>query len=195
MTGYPESVETFALVASRSMDWNRVLYVGWHPQITGWSGSDEPGVGNGDWYIRHIRQLRGGKPSRHTVIERSRDYFEKLRAHPLTLAYGIRCLNIDIRDYALYGNSHFDLIIWWHGPEHVPEQEFEATLRALERMCRSTMMLGGPEGVDVYEDAAADDAHRCVLTREKFAALGYITVTFERDKRGQGPHLSAYKFV
>jgi hypothetical protein len=195
VTSYPESVGTFDLVASRSADWNRVLYVGWHPQITGWSGSDEPGVGNGDWYIRHIQKMRDGQPSVHTVIERNRAYFEKLKAHPLTAAYGVHCLNIDVVDYALYGTGDYDLIIWWHGPEHVAEADMTRTVLGLEVMCHSTMMLGGPEGEDVYEDAAAEDAHRCVLTRQKFEALGYITVTFERDKRGQGPHLSAYKFV
>lgn len=192
MTDYPESKLTLDSVAEHSANWNRVLYIGWHPSITAWKGT--VAGGGGDWYIRHIWELRQGAPSKHTVIERFKPYYEKLRAHALTKEYGIHCLNVDVVEWAPVTCERFDLIIWWHGPEHVKQCELAPTLVALEKI-GTCLILGGPEGPDDYKEPESGDAHRCVLTKNMFEELGYRTTSFDRSKRGQGPHISAIKIV
>lgn len=190
MTGYPESKATLDMVADQCMDWNRVLYIGWHPSITGWRADDK----GGDWYIRYIQKLREGVPSTHTVAERFKPYFDLLCKHPKTIEYGIQCLNVDIVHWAPVTHARFDLVIWWHGPEHIAQIDLVPTIKALEKIGRC-VVLGGPEGPDNYEEPESGDAHNCVLTRELFEELGYKTMSFDRTQRGQGPHISAVKIT
>lgn len=190
MTNLVESRETLALVAANASEWNRVLYIGWHPSITHWS---EDGNG-GDWYIHEIKRLREGRPTAHTIVERHKPYCDALVAHPLSSTYSVRCIHADVARWARETSERFDLIIWWHGPEHVSEADLIPTIEALEKIGRC-VVLGGPEGKDYYEETSSGDAHRCVLSRKQFEELGYQTILFDRTERGQGPHVSAVKIV
>ena len=186
MTGhYIESKATIDLLANHCMDWNSVLYVGWHPLIT---------TDGGDWYRSYIQQLRGCS-SEHTIIERYKPYYDAMLAHPSN--QGVRGLNVNIVEWAPVTTERFDLIIWWHGPEHVTATQMVQTVQALEHIGRY-IILGGPEGPDVsypVPEAGSEDSHKCVLTRKQFAELGYKTVSFNRSERGQGPHISAVKIL
>jgi len=189
MTGfYPESQATVDLLVSHAADWNRVLYIGWHPAIT---------ADGGGWYMEYIRFRRGGLDSEHTVLERYRPYYERMLEHPLNKRYKVRGLNVDVVEWAPVTEDRFDLIIWWHGPEHITAAQLVPTLQALERIGKY-LILGGPEGVDnsyPVPEEGSGDSHKCVLSRKQFEELGYQTALFDRTIRGQGPHISAVKIV
>ncbi len=165
--------------------WRRVLYVGWHPKTFGeWDG---------DWYLNHIRGRTKGAAPTHTVIEACPAYAAALADHPVKKRYGIRVLRGDVTAFARSTNEKFDLIIWWHGPEHVEQDQLAPTLKGLESMCSGAIVIGCPDGDTPYEDPEGDDRHRCAITESLLHDLGYQTRLIDRVWKKQDPAIAAIK--
>jgi hypothetical protein len=86
----------------------------------------------------------------------------------------------------------YDLVIWWHGPEHVALATLPAVLRVLEA-CGKLVILGCPWGN--YPQGAvsgnAFEVHRSALEPEYFAERGYECDVV--GKRGLGSNIAAVK--
>lgn len=182
MNDYKESLLTFEAMKGNYEKWNKVLYIGWHPNtFNAW---------NGDWFIKHINSNRNKKAEIH-IIERYIPYFEQLKNHPLTKQYNITCISGDIVDYDI--SDIYGLIIWWHGPEHVTEEQLNSCFIKFENL-NSDILLGGPLGEDHYHEHESGDQHLCILTERLFKNYGYNYKIFDRTYRSnQGPHISAWK--
>lgn len=99
----------------------------------------------------------------------------------------------DVRDVEL---SEYDTIFWWHGPEHVPIDDFEPTVARLEEAAKKLVVLSSPWGH--YEQGPVygnrHEEHVAKLLPADYERLGYKAVT--RDKRDQvGSHILAWKEV
>ena len=81
----------------------------------------------------------------------------------------------------------FDVVLWWHGPEHIDKWELGLTLEALESKTNKMVILGCPFGK--YPQDAVDgnifEIHRSALYPEDFIKYGYNVKTIgERDVMG-----------
>jgi len=90
----------------------------------------------------------------------------------------------DVRDIGMCVSKTYNVICWWHGPEHIYPHEMEKTLRALENFATDLVFVGcpygnypqGPVGGNIYE------THLQALTPEDFIRLGWSAVSFgEKD--------------
>jgi len=87
----------------------------------------------------------------------------------------------DVRDAATLslGKRMFDVVFFWHGPEHLPHEDLEDTLFSLERISRSLVVLGCPWGK--YPQGAVNgnpyEVHASQLTPADFQKYGYSVDT------------------
>lgn len=90
----------------------------------------------------------------------------------------------------------WDIILFWHGPEHLPKLDIEPTLKKLEQFANHLVILGCPRGE--YEQDPVDgnpfEIHQSYLYEEDFHRLGYRTVTV-RPKKPRGSNITAWKRV
>ncbi len=165
--------------------WRRILYIGWHPKTFGEWG--------GDWYLQHIRGRTKGAAPVHTIIEACPAYADALKVHPVRQRFGIRVVRDDVSNFVKTSKDRFDVIFWWHGPEHVDDATLGPTLRGLEAMCDGAVVLACPSGEDPYEDAEGGDKHRCIITEPLLHDMGYTTRLFDRTWKDQQPAISAVR--
>lgn len=92
----------------------------------------------------------------------------------------------DARNAPSLGLGVFDVIIWWHGPEHIGRTEIEAAVAGLKGMTRELLILACPNG-EVGQGPARgnpNEEHKAYLLPENFEALGFKTNTI--GSRGRG---------
>jgi len=88
----------------------------------------------------------------------------------------------DIRD--LPGElGTFDAAVWWHGPEHLPADEWPAAVRALESIA-PLVVLSCPWGVWIQGDTDGNpyEAHQSSISPDDLEKMGYTVRSF-----GAGP--------
>jgi hypothetical protein len=113
-----------------------------------------------------------------TVVERYKPNVDYLK----TIPWIKKVIRKDIREFTT--KKKYDVIFWWHGPEHIPKKDLRKTLRNLEKMCNNVMVLGCPNG-DVkqqneYENPYED--HLSGYEGLEFEKLGYtIDVIGQKD--------------
>ena len=81
--------------------------------------------------------------------------------------------NLDVRDISKIG-KHFDAIIWLHGPEHLPWEEFRDTVRhKVEAMADVFTLYQAPIGPCPQDEIYGNpfEKHQATLTGEMFRAL------------------------
>lgn len=53
----------------------------------------------------------------------------------------------DVRNVdELFKDRSFDFVVWWHGPEHIPQEDIVSTLEKLKVITNEFLVLGSPEG-------------------------------------------------
>lgn len=81
----------------------------------------------------------------------------------------------------------YDIIVWWHGPEHVKKDQFERALPDLISMCNIGLVIGCPNGK--YDQGAIHgnpfEQHKHHWLVEEFEALGFEMWTFGTGKPGK----------
>ena len=85
----------------------------------------------------------------------------------------------DVRNVAdIFPDTKFDYIFWWHGPEHLPQEQIEPLLHILESKCKM-IALACPYGVYVQGAHAGNpyEVHSSTLYPEFFDRLGYLVTT------------------
>jgi len=133
------------------------------------------------------------------VLEVFPEYCEQLRADRRRPVAGVFCgdvRGIDSND-GVRALAPFDVVCWWHGPEHLTKQDAAPLLKpagSLERIAGRAVLLGMPWGVHRQEpsDGNPCQAHRSAWSPVDLERWGYETAVLGRPHKG---HLTAWKRV
>lgn len=90
----------------------------------------------------------------------------------------------------------WDIILFWHGPEHLPKLDVAPALKKLEAKANHLVIIGCPRG-EYHQDPIDGnpyERHECFLYEEDFHALGYCTATV-RPKKPRGSNITAWKRI
>jgi hypothetical protein len=101
----------------------------------------------------------------------------------------------DVREIdGIIVGKKYDVVCFWHGPEHLEKRDIKSTLIQLENKAKNIIFTGCPYGYypqdDVYGNPA--EIHRCSLDVKFFERLGYKTKTI-RKKNKRGSNITAWK--
>lgn len=90
----------------------------------------------------------------------------------------------------------YDLIFWWHGPEHVTEQELKKVLPSLETIANEAVVLGCPWGYFPQDDIYGNmhEKHISHLDYTIFEEFGYAVECLGR-KDVHGSNITAVKII
>ena len=153
-----------------------VLYVGAHPDRLHFVGllSD---------YVKHI-----------DVLEIWPENVKFLK----TVPYFQNVFLGDVRKIDLVITNKYDLVFWWHGPEHIDVKELPETLSKIEKITNKVILLGCPWGV--YEQGAEynnpHEEHKCHLYLDFFEKLGFLTSTVgQKDNKEVSSSITAWRDV
>ena len=118
------------------------------------------------------KKFETGKPNLYKVIWGKVEEIEKLSLEP------------------------FDVIFFWHGPEHLPQQQIEPTLKKLESLSTRLVILGMPFGK--YEQGPEYgnpfETHQSSIYPSFLHQFDYQTETLgKRDEKGS--NITAWKYV
>lgn len=91
--------------------------------------------------------------------------------------------------------NRFDVVFWWHGPEHIDRDDFKPTVEKLENIA-DLIVLATPWGYyrnpPSYGNKNEEHRWRCLIG--DFKSLGYSVVT-QGEKDAVGSHLLAWRQV
>lgn len=89
----------------------------------------------------------------------------------------------DVRQVDEVIGQEYDIVFWWHGPEHIDKAELKETLRRTESVATKLIVCGCPWGVYEQEEAYGNpfEEHRAHLLPEDFACLGYEVSAIGRE--------------
>lgn len=90
----------------------------------------------------------------------------------------------DIRDLNI---PEADVVMWWHGPEHVKKEELPIILSTLYKNARKCAVVSSPWGIHKQGEFCGNpyEEHLCTLYPSFFENLGWETsVIGQKDVRG-----------
>lgn len=109
--------------------------------------------------------------------------FTHLEIFPANLARGLaarpgdRFIQGDVREISGLDLGLFDLIVWWHGPEHIYPHELAPTIQSLEALVApgGAIILGSPDGwqSQTNDDGNLHNDHVSGPDTEFYQSLGY----------------------
>ena len=90
----------------------------------------------------------------------------------------------------------FDVVFFWHGPEHLQQRQISPTLEKLERICNHLIVCGMPFGF--YEQGAEYgnpfETHQSHIYPPFMEGLGYKIETLGNQDQ-IGANITAWKYV
>jgi len=100
----------------------------------------------------------------------------------------------DVRRIEEILQHRYDVVIFWHGPEHLGRLDFAPTIRKLEDFAKHLLICGCPWGDYPQGPVKGNphEAHASSLDPWQFKALGFNTSTIRRSP-GRGSNLLAWK--
>lgn len=162
--------------------WKEILYIGVCPKtFRGWGG---------DFFLKYIEEH--GAIFKCTIVEKYEPYAGDIQNTEAFKAFDLDVVCGDIVEYVKDCSKRFDIIIWWHGPEHVLFDDLEFVLREFEKMCDGLIIMGCPEGSDPCDDPESGDTHKIVLSMEHFEKWGYKAWLEDRGPKAP-PSITAIK--
>lgn len=99
----------------------------------------------------------------------------------------------DVRDISKMNFALYDVVMWWHGPEHVHWRELEKTLNDLKELSKKITIVACPLGV-CKQGGKRDNIHErhlISLYPEIFEGFGWKTNTLI-EKTAQRSNLLAW---
>jgi len=134
---------------------------------------------------RHLKMFEGFDI---TVLEVWENHIALLQKHFDNV------IQADIRDYVDSGDT-YDVVMWWHGPEHLPEEELLVVLEKMKKMGK-LVILGCPCGESPQGAHLGNpyEVHSSYLQPEFFHALGYNTeaLLFEDGRDGRYTNITSW---
>lgn len=102
-----------------------------------------------------------------------------------------------VEDFNPPNGRKYDVICWWHGPEHVEEEKLPEILQRVEEFGNLLVILGCPWGRYELGDAYGNpyERHRAFLYPEIFIDLGYDRVECLGKKDVPGSNMTAIKIL
>lgn len=90
-----------------------------------------------------------------------------------------RIIEGDVRILNSYINRKYDIVMWYHGPEHVREIYVKPTLKKLERLAKKLVIIGCPWGVSKQGATQKNfhEVHVSALYPDTFESSGWQTDT------------------
>jgi len=88
------------------------------------------------------------------------EYLEQNTPCPPGNRRPVRVIQGDVREIggSELARDRFDIVMWWHGPEHIPFRDRTKTLRKLECMANEFIIIGCPPG-DYPQEKARENPH------------------------------------
>ena len=100
----------------------------------------------------------------------------------------------DIREWEPEDRK-WDAIFWWHGPEHIKEEEIPPVLNKIEKCCNNIVLLGCPWGDHEQGAMYGNDFETHQSSNDKiFENLGY-TCKYLVGKGIYGSHITSVKYI
>jgi len=103
-------------------------------------------------------------------------------------------IQADVRNVGKFPLGQFDIVMWWHGPEHVEKDVLPNIFNELFKHTKKVLVLACPWGR--YEQGTARgnpyEEHKSHLDEGFFRELGFSTSTLGR-KNVRGSNLLAWK--
>jgi len=100
----------------------------------------------------------------------------------------------DVREIDTLFSNKFDIIIHWHGPEHLYKEDFLHALPKIENTASMMIIFGCPNGVEeqavIYGNPYEE--HVSFWSTDEFNELGYKTILIQDKRPG---HITAYKYI
>jgi len=96
-------------------------------------------------------------------------------------------IQADVRNVNKIPLGNFDVIMWWHGPEHVEKELLPDIFNELFKHTKKVLILACPWGLYIQQAVRGNpyEVHRSHLYPEFFKELGFKTSTLgRRDRRG-----------
>jgi len=127
-----------------------------------------------------------------TLLEVDKDNAYFYQGHPW-LAGGV--IWADVRAPSAL-DRQWDVVVWWHGPEHIPSDDLEPTLRYLEEIANQLVVLAVPWGENLQPvvEANIHQEHKAHYQPGNLERLGYKTVTCgAQGNLSTWPHILAWK--
>ena len=91
----------------------------------------------------------------------------------------------------------WDIVMWWHGPEHVSEQNLPKTFKKLEMWANKLVILSVPWGYlplgRIHDNPHYK--HKCHLKENFFLALGYSVEVYGSETNTRASNLVAWKEI
>lgn len=111
-----------------------------------------------------------------TILEVFRQNIEFLK----NLPFECNIIEGDVRSFAF--KDKFDVVFWWHGPEHVEESKLKDTLKILESSANKLVVLGCPWGSHPHGEIYGNpyEKHLSQYYEGYFEKFGYKTNYFGR---------------
>lgn len=122
----------------------------------------------------------------------------------LNAKYGIfrNIYHADVRDISrfftiIYADlivDIYDVVMFWHGPEHLTKTENLPVLDGLEVIAKKYVILGCPWGNFPQKDVGGNpfEEHKSSLYTVDFTSLGYKASTIKKPNK-RGGHILAWK--
>jgi len=110
-------------------------------------------------------------------------------------SFSHKVIHADIRDYVDSGDV-YDVVMWWHGPEHVPAEELPGILEKLKKLTRGLVITGCPCG-DCPQGIVRGNPYEIHLSSSQpqlFTEAGYNTETllFSDGRDGNQTNITAW---
>jgi len=103
------------------------------------------------------------------------------------LELGYKVIQGDVRELAKMDIGKFDVVIWWHGPEHVEKESLPSILKAIKKIARCVAVVACPWGKYKQSEVRGNpyERHLSCLYPKFFEKLGWKTsVIGEKDVIG-----------
>jgi len=157
--------------------------------------SQQPGktvlyVGATPWRFQMGRELHEAGYD-ITLLEAYRPYANHYREHP----WLSEVICDDIRNITRLGKT-WDLVVWWHGPEHIGESELPSALSDIESVTKDFVILGSPWGKNLQGATGGNSfcEHKSHYDTGTFTNLGYETRTLgSKSDPSTWCHILAWK--
>jgi len=149
-------------------------------------------VGATPWRFQLARELHEAGYEL-TLLEVDKDNAYYYEGHPW-LGGGVICG--DVSEFV--PSRCWDVIVWWHGPEHIAPGELPGTLAKLEASAEQLVVLAAPWGENWQPmvEGNSHQEHKAHLQPEDFERLGYQTATLGvQGDLSTWPHVLAWKWM
>ena len=106
-------------------------------------------------------------------------------------------IEADFVEFVKTTEKKWDMVVWWHGPEHVALQQCHDTLENMKKLATKIIILGCPYGLSYPQgtiEGNVYEKHRSFPIPSVFHEHGYNThsILLPGGKEGAGCHITAW---